>query len=66
MRLHFWIPQGHGEYSFFVVAETKAQAREAVDKHVATLGKYETRGWGTSYYKHHSVPVGEVVDHPND
>ena len=60
MKLYAWQPKGHGEYSFFVMAESKKEAIEEVEKYIekelelnlnSKCGlAYEIGGWGTDYY----------------
>jgi hypothetical protein len=81
-RLFAWQPNGHGEKSFFVVAETEEQARAAVEAKISDLlakskdGDYfgedgiyseiDFSGWGTDYYKLTVADIGEVVMNSND
>jgi len=63
MKLYAWQPQGHGELSWFVCAESEADARAAVDREIARRmdlpahdldrlhpDSMEISGWGTDYY----------------
>lgn len=67
MKLYVWQPNGHGQYSFFVAAESEELARAAVDKMVAQKpNAYEYQGWGTEYYTLTVADAGEVVTNEND
>lgn len=82
MKLFAWQPNGHGEQSFFVMAETEEQAKTAVEAKIADLlaknadenyyeddGLYSEfcfRGWGTDYYTLTVADVGDVVMNSND
>ena len=82
MKLYAWQPNGHGEQSFFVLAETEEQARAAVEAKIADLlakhaddnyfeddGNYsemDFSGWGTDYYKLTVAGVAEVIMNSND
>jgi hypothetical protein len=72
-KLYAFQPQGHGEYSFFVAANSEAEAIEAVTKLVKEEYTrkegglmYEAGGWGTDYYKMTVVEQGQVVINCND
>jgi predicted small metal-binding protein len=70
-KLYAFKPSGHGEYSFFVVANSETEAIEAVTKHIeqnhTTNGtlNYEANGWGTDYYKMTVVEQGQVLENDN-
>ncbi len=75
MKLYAWQPKGHGETSFFVMAENEGQAREFVDKELANNGyeyfpetrmKYYAPSWGTDYYELTVADVGQVITNDND
>jgi len=71
MKLYAYQPKGHGEYSFFTIAESEEEAKKAVDKYIAeTLTenatvKYEARGWGTDYYRLTVLKAGQVIENDN-
>jgi len=67
--LFAWQPKGHGEYSFFVMAENEEKARKAVAKFIATLkesDKMYSDGWETDYYKLTVVGPESVVINCNE
>jgi hypothetical protein len=72
-RLYVFKPKGHGELSFFVIAETETQAREIIDLHIkenytkkdGSLS-YEVSGWGTDYYELTIAEQGQVITNNND
>jgi hypothetical protein len=75
MKLYAWQPKGHGEYSFFVCAESEQEAKNAVDAHIKKhlnqqdneyIGDYEIGGWGTDYYRLTVVRPLSVVTNSND
>jgi hypothetical protein len=71
MKLYVWTPDGHGQLSFFVMAESEEQAKAAVDRQVERVRRdrrsdYPVSGWGTKYYTLGVYEAGEVVEHAND
>jgi hypothetical protein len=72
MKLFAWQPKGFGELSFFVCAETREEARMAIEKRIEELKKeepdYEFRfnKWGTDYYILTIAERGEVVTNYNE
>jgi len=82
MKLYAWQPQGHGEQSFFVMAESEEQARQAVEAKIAELlakgasddyweedghyTEYDFNGFGTGYYVLTVLDAGEVALNDND
>lgn len=70
MKLYAWKPDGHGELSFFVMAESEAQAVACVEKEIDRMrasGKYcYFEGWGTDYYILTVVGPGVVVINENE
>ena len=76
MKLFAWQPQGHGEYSWFVVAVDEHSARTAVEADMARrkllpyedlehVGELEVAGWGTEYYELTVAEPGQVVVNDN-
>lgn len=76
MKLYAFTPRGHGQYSFYVMAESEEAARLAVDEKIKKLmtegedniriSDYEVQGWGTDYYHLQILDSNEVVFNPND
>ncbi len=69
VMLYAWQPKGHGQYSFFVAAESEEEARKAVEKHMEEdeyIGSYEIDGWQTDYYELTVLPVGVATSNAND
>lgn len=77
LKLYGWQPNGHGELSWFVVAETEEQARAAVGAEIARrealqfddpnrISKYDSSGWNTDYYTLTVSEPGEVQSNVND
>lgn len=80
LKLYAWQPKGHGETSFFVMAENEEQALEYVEAKIAkgwyehpedAIGKntrysYEAGSWGTDYYELTVADVGQVITNDND
>lgn len=66
-KLYAWQPQEHGAYSFFVMADSEQQAREAVDKYLIdeNVGDYLQGGWGTDYYELTVVEPLQVIVNDN-
>lgn len=78
MRLYAWQPNGHGEYSWFVMAENEKAAREAVEREMDRrrsipagsgdldrITEYECGGWGTDYYTLTIADPGVVLANDN-
>jgi hypothetical protein len=72
MKLFAWQPDGHGQQSFFVMAENESQAFSAVEAEIQRLlsekdwfSSYDYAGWGTDYYKLTIADVGEVIANDN-
>jgi hypothetical protein len=71
MKLYAWQPQGHGEQSFFVMAESESQAKQSVEKKIKSLiesedySDYDFTGWGTDYYQLSVVDSETVVINDN-
>jgi hypothetical protein len=77
LRLYAWQPKGHGELSWFVVAATEAEAKNAVDREIARrralpwddpehIGASEVEGWGSDYYTLTVAERGRPVDNANE
>jgi hypothetical protein len=77
LRLYAWQPKGHGELSWFVVAETEAEAKDAVDREIARrralpwddpehIGGYNVARWGSAYYTLTVAKRGQPVDNANE
>ena len=80
MKLYAWRPKGHGEASFFVMAENEDEARKYVEAEIAKgwyyhpdgasdpelRNDYSTEGWGTEYYTLTTADVGKVIINDND
>ena len=69
MNMYAFQPNGHGSYSFFVMAESKDEAIKAVLAHVDKdddIGDYETSGFGTDYYACTEFGTGDVAVNAND
>jgi hypothetical protein len=77
VKLYAWQPQGHGELSWFVVAESEAQARASVETEITRrkalpigdldrVTEYECGGWGTDYYSLTVAEPGAVLTNGNN
>jgi hypothetical protein len=66
VKLYAWQPEGHGELSFFVCAESQEQALAAVEMSVRSLRGNECSGWGTDYYQLRIFDPGKVAFNQND
>ena len=70
MKMYVWTPDGHGQLSFFVMAESKAIAKKQVDTYIKESKQehmgYYADGWGTSYYELEEVEPLQVYTHVND
>jgi hypothetical protein len=77
LKLYAWQPKGHGELSWFVVAETEAEAKDAVDREIARrlslpwdepdhIGDYDVEGWGSDYYTLTVAKRGQPVSNDNE
>lgn len=66
MKLYTFRPQGHGQYTFSVIAESEDAARNAVSDHVnKNHFEYEADGWNTDYYKMEVYDSGKVSENDN-
>ena len=72
MKLYILRPDGHGQFTFMVVAESQEDATAAFTKHIrenyTRNGKveYEARGWDSDYYKIEVYEPGQVAENYND
>jgi len=78
MKLYAFQPRGHGQLSFFVMAENEADALAAIDAEIAKHQKdrddydlmwwssFDISGWRTDYYKLTVADAGQVVTNDND
>ena len=68
MKLYAFQPDGHGEYSFFVIADSKEQALKLIKSHCKDKGinEYNHRGIDTDYYIVSELEPYQVIDNPND
>ena len=66
MKLYAWQPNGHGEMSIFVVAESEEIARAKVDEYISTAPKWDYfNGWGTDHYELTVLEPGDVITNDN-
>jgi len=75
MKLFAFRPNGHGEDSFFTIAESEEQARENIEKIILSgnsiYGKSKEgypincSGWNTDYYTLTVYEIGEVAINSN-
>lgn len=76
MKLYAWQPQGFGEESFFVMAESEEAARAAVDAKIKAAKEHvdddsgcwewiDSEGWGTDYYVLTVAEAGVVLMNTN-
>ena len=76
MKLFAWQPNGHGELSWFVLAEDEPEARKAVETEILRrralplgnsdrITKYDFDGWGTDYYTLTVADRGCVICNDN-
>lgn len=73
MKLYAYQPNGHGQQSFFVMAENEQAAKAAVENKIETLleksnwfSYYHFEGWNTGFYILTEVGAGEVILNDND
>jgi hypothetical protein len=76
MKLYAFTPKGHGQYSFFVMAEDEEHARKAVENKIKKLlaegedgthfSDYNFDGWGTDYYRVEVFDANQVALNAND
>ena len=73
MKLYAYQPKGHGEYSFFVMAETEQDAFRYIQVYIDKFCRdedgslsYESQSWGTDYYEVTSGIEGFVITNLND
>ena len=76
MKLYAWQPRGHGELSWFVMADSEQAALDAINAEMTrrkalpfiddeSIGEYECGGWGTDYYRLTVAGCGEVITNEN-
>ena len=72
-KLYCWKPQGHGQHSFYVCADSYEEALSAVETHIKRHHtntsddlQYEAHGWGTDYYEITVVEPLSVLENEND
>ena len=66
MQLYVWRMDGRGSRSFAVMAETLAQAREAVAFYIANDPGYDIDQWPDDYLSPAVLDAGQVVAFEND
>ncbi len=70
MKLFAFQPNGFGQYSFFVMAETEREALRAVERYIKktfdSTCNLPYAGFGTDVYKLTVLNRGEVIDNAND
>lgn len=77
LKLYAWQPNGHGEFSWFVLAESEAEAKESVEKEIARcmalpiddpnrITEYETKGLWTDYFTLTIAERGQPVINANE
>jgi len=72
MKLFAYQPRGHGQYSFFTIAETQEEAFKTIDAHIqrnfVREGQldYFVEGWGTDYYQLTVSERGHVIINDNE
>lgn len=64
MKLFVFRPDGHGEYTFIVMSESKEMAIEHINK-FREKEKIKDDGWETEYYQCEEYNENEVVSHDN-
>ncbi len=70
MKLYAFQPNGYGQYSFFVMAESEDEARRAIEKYIEetfdSTCNLPYAGFGTESYKLTMLERGEVITNAND
>jgi len=76
MKLYAWQPKGHGELSFFVMADSEDTAKESINEFIKKhKGKYDDdfwieegdiRGLWTDYYELTVCDKNQVLVNYND
>lgn len=64
MKLYIWFYLGYGEHNYYVVAESRGSAREAVERYIEERRKkypLYAEEWGTDEYELSEYAPGEVV-----
>lgn len=71
MKLYAFYPNGHGQFSFFVMADSEENARIKVTEHIKKnhtkddVINYEAQGWGTDYYKCVVADENTILENDN-
>lgn len=68
MKLYSFCPSGHGELSFYIVADNINEATEKVKAYIQNnnIDKYDCYGFGTDYYKVTATEPNCVITNRND
>lgn len=72
MKLYAFQPTGHGQKSFFVMAESEQEAKYAIGTYLIDaffkdkLSKYDFEGWDTDYYTLTVLELWQVIMNGND
>lgn len=77
MKLFAFTPKGHGQQSFFVMANSEEEARHAVQNKINELlagrgddgcsySDYDFEGFGTDYYRLDVYELNHVALNSND
>lgn len=66
-KLYAFQPDGHGPYSFFVMASSLDAAKKAVENYIKeqSLSGYDSLGWDTDCYNITVMNEGEVITNDN-
>ena len=67
-KLYAFIPKGFGPLSYFVMADSEADARAAVSAKAERIDEFAVNDWGgpNSDYEMMVCDAGHVVTNPND
>lgn len=68
MKLFSFCPQGHGQLSFYIMAESEESATTQVKEYIKNnnLDEYDYYGFGTDYYQVTATEPDVVITNRND
>ena len=64
MKLYVWRPEGFGQDTFFVVEESREQAKDRIQKEIVDNPNY-SEPWDWSRYESEEYEVGEITSNVN-
>ena len=68
LKLYSFCPQGHGQLSFYIIAESEESAITRIKEYIKNnnLDEYDYYGFGTDYYQVTVTEPNAVITNHND